>query len=201
MKKVTTLRSSHVAVGLLVWLALAIAVGASGALAGLRPPMPQLLLLTLTNVLVLSGVFVAPFRQWLRTVYLRAVVALHLTRFVGAYFLYLYERGELPYAFAVPGGIGDIIVAFTASILLLAAPSSGPLRRRLYFAWNCLGLLDIVGVVLSAATQALTDPESMAALLRLPLSLLITFLVPLIIASHLLLVVRLWNHRAFAESP
>jgi hypothetical protein len=37
----------------------------------------------------------------------------------------------------------------------------------------------------------MADPESMAALLRLPLSLLPTFLVPLIIASHVVLGLRL----------
>jgi hypothetical protein len=34
----------------------------------------------------------------------RWLVALHLCRFVGFYFLWLYSSGELPYAFAVPGG-------------------------------------------------------------------------------------------------
>jgi hypothetical protein len=46
-------------------------------------------------------------------------------------------------------------------------------------------------VILTAATQGLADPPSMRALLELPLSLLPTFLVPLIIASHLLIFVRL----------
>ena len=39
---------------------------------------------------------------------LRLLVLYHLTRFVGVWFLVLYSRGELPYAFAVPGGWGDI---------------------------------------------------------------------------------------------
>jgi hypothetical protein len=54
-----------------------------------------------------------------------------------------------------------------------------------------LGLADILFVVATAARLALADPASMAALLRLPLSLLPTFLVPLIIASHVVLGVRL----------
>jgi hypothetical protein len=57
--------------------------------------------------------------------------------------------------------------------------------------WNTLGMVDIVFVVLTAARLALAEPESMAALLRFPLNLVPMFLVPLIIASHVLLFVRL----------
>ena len=57
--------------------------------------------------------------------------------------------------------------------------------------WNAAGLLDIMGVVVSAAEHALADRTSMAALLHLPLSLLPTFLVPLIIASHIFIFSRL----------
>ena len=46
-------------------------------------------------------------------------------------------------------------------------------------------------MVATAARLGLADRESMAALVRLPLSLLPTFLVPLIIASHVVLGVRL----------
>ena len=61
---------------------------------------------------------------------------------------------------------------------------------------NLLGMVDILFVVATAARLAAADPESMAALLRLPLSLLPTFLVPLIIASHVVLGVRLARRSA-----
>lgn len=54
-----------------------------------------------------------------------------------------------------------------------------------------LGLLDILFVVATAGRLGLAAPASMAAVLRLPLSLLPTFLVPLIITSHVLLAIRL----------
>jgi hypothetical protein len=121
---------------------------------------------------------------------LRAIVALHLTRFVGFYFLWLYGRGELPYRFAVPGGWGDIIVATTATILLASWSGFGG-RRSVLFIWNLYGLADILFVVATAAAAGRAEPASMAALLRLPLSLLATFLVPLIIGSHLLIFAKL----------
>ena len=117
-------------------------------------------------------------------------MAFHLTRFVGAYFLVLYARGELPYLFAVPGGWGDIAVAAGALLLVLLVPELEAHPRWL-FLWNLAGLADILFVVATATRLALADPASMSALLRLPLSLLPTFLVPLIIASHLLIFWRL----------
>jgi len=130
------------------------------------------------------------FREWLKALDLRAMMALHVTRFVGLYFLWLYGRGELPYRFAVPGGWGDIIVA-TGAVIILASWSTFGRTRPVLFIWNLYGFVDILFVVATAAAEAMAMPASMAALLRMPLSLLATFLVPLIISSHLLIFARL----------
>jgi hypothetical protein len=185
------MRLNNVTIGGIVWLLVAIGIGASGLLANLRPPGPQILIAGLTVTLILAGLFVQPLRLGLATIDLRVVVGLHLTRFVGAYFLFLYGRGELPYEFAVPAGVGDIVVALGALVLISTVRPDRPKGRWLYLGWNVLGTLDILGVVVTAAVQGIADPGSMSALLRLPLNLLPTFLVPLIIASHLLLAVRL----------
>ncbi len=72
----------------------------------------------------------------------------------------------------------------------------GDRRQRVSSYYALLGLADILFVVATAARLAAANPESMAALLRLPLSLLPTFLVPLIIASHVVLGVRLARQNA-----
>jgi hypothetical protein len=174
----------------LIWLAGAVVLGASGRVAELRPPAPQLVLLGLTAGLILGGVALPGFRTWLLSIPLRRLVALHVTRFVGAYFLVLYGRGQLPYAFAVPGGWGDILVATLALGLVLLMPNLEGARSSV-LGWNLLGLADILYVVATASRLTFADPPSMAALLRLPLSLLPTFLVPIIVASHLLILARL----------
>ena len=102
--------------------------------------------------------------------------------------MFLYSRGELPYAWAVPAGIGDTIVAILAVALVVT--NAATFRPWLLPAWNLLGLADITVVVVGAATISLRDPASMSALLRLPLSLLPTFLVPIITASHVLIFAR-----------
>ena len=173
-----------------LWLVAAIIVGASGALQRVRPPGLQLILIALTAALLVGWRFSRSFRQWLKAIGLRALVALHLTRFVGFYFLLLCSRSELPCSFARPAGWGDIVVA-TLALVLLVCWKFVASKRGWVGGWNALGLLDILLVVANAARHAMANPASMAALVRLPLSLLPTFLVPLIIAGHFLIFVRL----------
>lgn len=178
------------------WLLVAAGLGAAGVLRTLPPPAIPLVLVGLSALVLAAGWRHAGFGAWLAALDERWLVGLHLTRFVGAYFLYLYGQGQLPYAFAVPGGWGDLAVASLAAILLVAGPPRDARRRLAYGAWNVLGLADILFVVATAGRLVMIAPESMAALLRLPLSLLPTFLVPLIIASHVVLGVRLAHHPA-----
>jgi hypothetical protein len=157
--------------------------------ATLHPPLPQVVLLGLTAVLLLCFWKAGAFRAWVLSLPLRMLLLPHFLRFVGVYFLVLHERGELPYAFAVPGGRGDIVTAMGAVVLWFLP---GPLERRkkAVLAWNIFGFIDILFVVVTAARLAFADPHSMAALLRLPLSMLPTFVVPIIIASHVMIFVR-----------
>jgi hypothetical protein len=169
------------------WFAVAFALGAAGVFKEIRPPLPQIILATLTAAVLILFWTPTPFRRWALAVDPRALVLIHVTRFVGFYFLWLYSRGELPWAFAVPGGWGDIVVAATAILVcLFTRPDTGS-GRGILIAWNIFGLADILMVVATAVRLAVADPASMAALLRLPLSLLISFLVPIIIATHVII--------------
>jgi hypothetical protein len=190
-------RSRTVVLVGLAWLLVAVLVGASEFAPALPPPV---VIAVLTTAVLAAAWLVPGFRAWLTWLDARWLVGLHLTRFVGFYFLYLYARGQLPYAFAVPGGWGDIAVASLATLLLLVGPPRGAGRRGAYVVWNVLGLVDILFVVVTAARLGVTDPPSMVALLQLPLNLLPTFLVPLIIASHVVLGVRLADARRASGS-
>jgi len=173
-----------------LWFAAAVAAGQQLWLQRLPPPAVPALVLGLT-ALLLAGYFrVAALRAWVDALDLRLLVLLHVSRFVGIYFLVLYRRGELPHDFAVPGGIGDIVVA-TLALPVAFAPLAAAARQRFTNIWNVVGLVDILLVVATAARLNLTDPLPMRALTRLPLSLLPTFLVPLIIATHVVIFVRL----------
>jgi hypothetical protein len=179
--------SKNVVLVFVAWLCFALAVGLAGWLESANAPLVAAIVWTLT-VLALGACWkVASLRNWAMKVNLRWLVLLHLTRFVGFYFFLLCSRGELPFAFAAPAGSGDIIVALFAALLLVL---SGARNWSILIIWNTIGLTDILFVVMLALRLGLEDRQSMHALREFPLSLLPTFLVPLIIASHVLIFVR-----------
>jgi hypothetical protein len=178
--------TAAVLTGAAVWLILAVIVGAAGLVAALAPPFPQLVLAGLTVGLLLLGWAWPPFGRWAMTVDPRVLLLFHATRLVGFYFLHLHARGELPWAFAVPGGWGDV----AAAVLALGVAAGAPRSRLALAAFTLVGLPDILYVVATAARLALADPGAMRALTVLPLSLLITFVVPIVIWSHLILLAR-----------
>ena len=171
------------AVVLLVWLVLALLLSLSGALHQVPLPIPMLggiITVVLLAVLTVASTWRA------RTLELgfRPLIAIHLTRFVGFYFLWLYSLGVLARNFAVPAGWGDVIVAVLAIPLLMMRDGLSTRWRTLLIAWNLIGLADILVVVVLAFQMSIADPGFQNAFASLPLSLLPLYIVPLVIASH-----------------
>jgi hypothetical protein len=181
--------TKSVVFGLLGWLCFALAVGVAGWFRNVSAPAVAVTVWILTALALLACWKIQMVRDWAATVDLRWLIALHLTRFVGIYFLVLGKHGDLPRGFAGPAGFGDILIAMI-SLFILAVPELRMLRPAL-LSWNILGLVDILLVIFSALRFGLRDWQSMAPLRELPLSLLPTFIVPLIVASHVLIFVRL----------
>ena len=173
-----------------LWLGTAFFAGQQLLLQRLPPFGLPAVVLGLSAVLLLAYLRLATVRAWVDALDLRTLVLLHVTRFVGLYFIVLSRRGLLPYDFAVPGGIGDIIIA-TLALVVVFAPLADASRARAIRIWNVIGLIDITLVVLTAARLNLANPLQMSAMTSLPLSLLPTFLVPLLIATHLIIYARL----------
>jgi hypothetical protein len=169
------------------WLCLAAGVGVAGWLERANAPVIAGIIWTLTALTLLACWKVPLLHRWALTVELRWLVLLHLTRFVGFYFFLLCSRGELPFAFAAPAGWGDIVVAALAVLLLALSDAR---NWGMLIIWNTIGLTDILFVVMTALRLGLEDRQSMHALREFPLSLLPTFLVPLIIVSHVLIFFR-----------
>jgi hypothetical protein len=131
------------------------------------------------------------FRQAIDAVPQSWLVIFQVYRAEGLVFLILYAGGWLPGAFALPAGIGDVMVGLLAPIVG-ARGSSGWLR-----AWNLLGIADLMVAV---TTGFLTSPSPLQLLARdrpnelisaFPLALIPVFLVPLSVLLHLASLERL----------
>jgi hypothetical protein len=111
-------------------------------------------------------------------------------RINGVLFLVLSALGILPVIFAVPAGLGDLATGATAPLVArrFAARGSG----KGFVRWQILGMLDLVMAVSLGTTAVLitrTGP-GMGAMTVLPLSLVPTFIVPLLFIFHIICIAQ-----------
>lgn len=172
-----------------IWFAGAVAAGHWLLLQRLPPPAVPALVVALSAGLAMLAFRVPQIRAWLDSVDVRSLVLLHVSRLVAAYFLILFQRGELPRAFAIPGGLGEIVVGVMA-LPVVFAPLDEHGRQRAVRIWNVVGLINILLVVFTITRLNLTLPWQLRPLTELPLSLYPTFLLPLLLTSHVVLLHR-----------
>jgi len=183
-------RAAVVAVS--AWLALALLAGATGFLARLPFPGPQLIILTLLVAAVAAGTAVPALRTWIAALPLRALIGINAFRFIGIAFLVLAARGQIAPVFAQRAGWGDIATAALAIVLMAAGDPRTPTRRALTHVWNAFGALDLVLAVATATWVTLhAITPGIQPMLVLPLVVIPTFLVPIFLASHVFIFRRL----------
>jgi hypothetical protein len=118
------------------------------------------------------------------------LAAIQVLRLVGGAFLVLLAAGRLPPGFALPAGIGDVLVGVLAPFVAYAL-WRWPERRALGIAFNALGLLDLVVAIPVGLLHApgrlqliVTNPDT-GILGLLPMALIPTFVVPLALVLHI----------------
>jgi hypothetical protein len=175
-----------------VWLALALLAGATGFLARLPFPGPQLIIFALFTATLVAVTSVPSLRAWVDAIPLRVLIGLNGVRFIGIAFLVLAAQGRLDPVFAARAGWGDIAVAVLALAFLATGQVRTRLHRGLLYAWNTFGLLDLVVAVATATAVTLrgTAP-GIAPVLSFPLVAVPTFFVPIFVANHVIIFRRL----------
>jgi hypothetical protein len=122
------------------------------------------------------------------------LIRLHLWRLAGIVFLVLMARGQVPALWALPAGIGDILVAVTAP--WVARDVDTPRGRRRAINWTLLGMADLIvavglGVMTSPGAGQVFKTVPTAELMgHFPMALVPAFLVPLALVLH---VASLWQ--------
>lgn len=189
-----TARPVLLALGL--WLAAAFALSASGVFCGVPAPVIGATNLTLVTLTLLAVTVIRPLRAWVASLPLRWLVLYRAVRFVGLAFLVLHAHGALPGDFALVAGWGDIAVAASAlGVAFAACPVTSRRRWWTVLGWNALGLLDILNVLRGAILIGMAAPAEVMVMTGFPMSVLPTFVVPLVIVTHLLIFARLWRSR------
>jgi hypothetical protein len=165
----------------------------SGFYAGTGSGIPTIQLGVLIPIVVGILLFSAwrPLRRIVEAVPQQWLVGVQLYRTLGIIFVVLYAVGRLPAAFALPAGIGDVLVGLLAPLVALAQTRKSPNANSLLRAWNLLGLADLV---VALTTGFLTSPSPLqrfafdapnTLISQYPLVMVPVFLVPIAILLHL----------------
>ena len=181
-----------VVVAAVTWIALVLVGGATGFFARLPFPGPQIIILALIAATLVAVTGIPTVRAWTDTLSLRFLVGLNAVRFIGISFLVLAARGQLAPVFAARAGWGDIAAAALALVLVAAGEPRTRLQRGLTHAWNAFGVLDLVVAVGTATAVTLGGAvPGVAPMVSLPLVFVPTFIVPILLATHLVIFRRL----------
>jgi hypothetical protein len=196
--RVATARNMTV-LAVLAWFAAACVAGVRNSVN--QPGQPPLILLGFIAVPILgflaAYLLSASFREYAGQIPLTLLVGSHLWRFIGLVFIIAWLNGKLPAGFAVPEGLGDIVAA-AGALVLLPKLRRGIIPRGWLLVWNSWGFLDLmsaitVGVLYSQGPLGLLSPGTVttAWMVTFPISLIPTFFVPLFILVHLLIFRRI----------
>jgi hypothetical protein len=184
---------------LIGWFAAAIALAWVGVYEGASDRLPTiqfgiLIPIAIGAVLIwrsetVSRIMDAIPQHWL--------VGVQVLRGLGAVFLVLYAAGRMPALFALPAGLGDVLVAALALIVAWAYAHRPRLSAVSVAAWNVLGITDLVVAVGTGFATGLS-PFQIAAfdnpntlITAFPLVLIPTYLVPLWIVLHIVSLTKL----------
>jgi hypothetical protein len=139
----------------------------------------------------------ASFRQFALSLNPSTLTLAQSWRIFGFTFVLLQAHNILPALFALPAGYGDMFIGMTATFVALKLANPG--HRTAFIFWQLLGMADLVMAVGLGTTARLFSPHgaSMVAMTALPLSLVPTFIVPLLFIFHVISIAqaREWKDR------
>lgn len=133
----------------------------------------------------------ATFKKMVDNISQPGLIGVQVTRMMGVVFLALYARGLMPAEFAIPAGVGDVIVGTTAPIVATLLFFNRPGAKKLAIIWNIVGFAELVlaiclGFLTSPTPYQLLAPNNPNRFLfDFPLALIPTFAVPLSLLLHI----------------
>jgi hypothetical protein len=119
------------------------------------------------------------------------LIAVHTWRIVGIVFLWGMTQGLLDPAFAIPAGVGDILIGITAIPFAIFLWKGYSWSKYAVVVWSVLGIADLINAV---TLGVITNPDfSTSTMATFPWILVPTVGVPLALALHGITLYRLRN--------
>ena len=156
-----------------------------------QPPLPMGLAAVAPIAAFLAWFAASPrFREFTRSLDARVLTIVQTWRVMGFTFLVLATFGILPFLFALPAGLGDVVVGLTAPLVAMKLADGN--HRNGFIRWQLFGMLDLVTAVTMGTLAHTIDPNGVPtnAMTVLPLSLIPTFLVPLFFMLHFICIAQ-----------
>jgi len=164
--------------------------------------------IVIPTLLACALLALAPARRAIGRLPLHWLVGVQTYRVVGGVFLIALAQGDVPAEFALPAGIGDVLIGLAAPYVAVRLARDGVERAWGWVAgWCALGLLDLVVAVgmgfltAPSAVQQLALGDPNAAITAYPLVLIPTFAVPASIALHVYVLARLRRRPQAVAQP
>ena len=117
------------------------------------------------------------------------LIAVHTWRIVGIAFLWGMTQGLLDPAFAIPAGVGDILIGVTAIPFAIFLSKGYSWSKYGVVVWSVLGIADLVNAVTFG--QITSSGPIISTMLNFPLILFPTMPVLAALALHLITLYRL----------
>ena len=140
-------------------------------------------------------------RDWVLTERLSShwLIGLQLWRAIGAVFLIEMARGNLPGIFAYPAGVGDVLVAVVALLVLIRFKDFKQIPAGAIHLVGVLGVLDFLSAFFFGFTSSdtpiqLFSHDNPNQVILFPTGLIPLFLVPYAIFFHMLAWLNLLKH-------
>lgn len=114
---------------------------------------PKILKFTMVPLLIFLMVVVfnlKVYKNILKKLDLSDLVRIHIFRLIGSFFLILGFYQVLPSTIALIAGFGDVITALSSIFVAKSLQQNKTYAKKLTFAWNTFGFLDIIATSATA---------------------------------------------------
>lgn len=119
------------------------------------------------------------------------LIAVHIWRIGGIFFIWGMTQGVLDPAFAIPAGVGDILIGLTAIPFAIFLWKGYSWSKYALVVWSVLGIADLVNAV---TLGVITNPDfRTSTMATFPWILVPTVAVPTALALHGIVLYRLRN--------